>query len=181
MGSAPRMTDDEVVHHMRSGTDLNRVRQAFSSAWGGIDQAGKQRTPLPIIELRRMEFEAVGKIVEAVRSGLGLFPWLAGPIAGMKPALWRWNRIGDTTDRWSYGADKPEPHPQFKEEPLFTAEAAIAAAGPVLVEQCAAFLEERGAGSEDVRVKESFEAAARELRAKFLQGREPLNDANLNA
>lgn len=57
-----RMTDAEVLQHMRDNTDLNKLRQTFSSHSGRIEQAGQQRTPLGPIELRRMEFEAVAAI-----------------------------------------------------------------------------------------------------------------------
>jgi hypothetical protein len=56
------MTDAEVMAELQSGSRLNRARQQFSSASARIEQAGQQRTPLPPIEMRRMEFEAVRKI-----------------------------------------------------------------------------------------------------------------------
>jgi len=60
-----KRTDDEVMDLLRNDTPLNRARREFSSASGRIEQAGLQRTPLSPIDIRRMEFEAVEKIVAA--------------------------------------------------------------------------------------------------------------------
>lgn len=58
------MTDKEVLAEMQADTPLNRARQQFSSAMAQIEQAGQQRQPATILELRAMEFEAVRKIAE---------------------------------------------------------------------------------------------------------------------
>lgn len=59
------LTDKEIVAEMQRDTYLNRARQKFSSACGRIDQAQRQRKPASIIEIRRMEFEAVLDIAAA--------------------------------------------------------------------------------------------------------------------
>lgn len=59
------MTDSEVMAELRGDTPLNRARREFSSACGQIDQAARQRHGLNPVEMRRMEFEAVAKIVAA--------------------------------------------------------------------------------------------------------------------
>ena len=61
------MTDDEVMAELKSDSKINRARREFSSACGRIEQAGQQRTPLGPIHMRRMEFEAVMKIVAIVQ------------------------------------------------------------------------------------------------------------------
>jgi hypothetical protein len=63
-----RRTDAEVMNLLRGDSALNKARAAFSGACGEIDQAGHQRTPLSPIEMRRMEFEAVERIVAAFLS-----------------------------------------------------------------------------------------------------------------
>jgi hypothetical protein len=59
------VTDDEVMAELRSDSKLNRARREFSSASARIEQAGLQRSPASPIDVRRMEFEAVRKIVAA--------------------------------------------------------------------------------------------------------------------
>lgn len=61
-----KMTNDEVMSELHSGSPLNRARQKFSSAAARIEQAGQQRKPPCPIEVKRMEFEAVREIVEAL-------------------------------------------------------------------------------------------------------------------
>lgn len=60
------MTNEEVMAALRSDTPLNRARKAFSGASAALEQEGKQRRPAGPIEIRRMEFEAVQKIAEAL-------------------------------------------------------------------------------------------------------------------
>lgn len=60
------MTDEEVMHHLRADTRLNRIRKLFSGEAARIEQAGMQRTSLTGVEMRKMEFEAVIKIAEAL-------------------------------------------------------------------------------------------------------------------
>lgn len=62
-----RMTDEQVMTHLRSDTPLNRARAAFSSECGRIEQAGQQHEPPGPIEIRRMELEAVERILAAFR------------------------------------------------------------------------------------------------------------------
>jgi hypothetical protein len=57
-----RRTDAEVMALLRSDSPLNKARMVFSSASASIEQAGQQRDPLPPVEMRRLEFEAVEKI-----------------------------------------------------------------------------------------------------------------------
>lgn len=59
------MTDAEVFAALGGDTPLNRARREFSSACGRIEQAGQQRSSINPIELRRMEFEAIEKIIAA--------------------------------------------------------------------------------------------------------------------
>jgi hypothetical protein len=60
-----RLTDQEVIELLTGDSAINHARRQFSSYSGKIDQAGRQRKPLSPIEMRRMEFEAVEKIIEA--------------------------------------------------------------------------------------------------------------------
>ena len=60
-----RLTDQQVIDLMQGSSRLNKARREFSSACGRIDQASRQRRPLSPIDMRRMEFEAVEKIVNA--------------------------------------------------------------------------------------------------------------------
>ncbi len=60
------MTDQEVMEALRSDTALNRARAVFSSECGKIEQAVMQRRPAGPIEIRRMEFEAVKRIIAAL-------------------------------------------------------------------------------------------------------------------
>lgn len=64
-----RWTNQEVLDQMdafKGGkSPLNKARQVFSSACAQIEQAGAQRTPLNPIQMRRMEFAAVLKIIAA--------------------------------------------------------------------------------------------------------------------
>lgn len=60
-----RRTDAEVMKLIREGGNLDKARAQFSFGCARIEQAGQQRTPLGPIELRRMEFEAVEKIIAA--------------------------------------------------------------------------------------------------------------------
>jgi hypothetical protein len=60
-----RMTDAEVLEELQGTSPLNIARREFSSGSAKIEQAGQQRPPLSAIEMRRMEFEAVQKIIAA--------------------------------------------------------------------------------------------------------------------
>src|SRR6185369_14762615 len=59
-----KLTNQEITAMMQADTPLNRARQAFTNAYGAIEQAGQQRVPATIFEIRQMEFEAVEKIAE---------------------------------------------------------------------------------------------------------------------
>lgn len=58
--------DAQTSAALRLDTPLNRARAQFSHACGRIEQAGQQRRPAGIIEIRRMEFEAVAAIAKAL-------------------------------------------------------------------------------------------------------------------
>ena len=60
-----RRTDAQVMAELGTKTPLDRARQVFSSCAAHIEQMGHQRKPLLPIELRRLEFEAVEKILRA--------------------------------------------------------------------------------------------------------------------
>ena len=66
MSKQQRMTDDEVMHHIRNDTLFNKARAQFHYGCGRIDQASAQRRPAGPVEIRRMEFEAVLKILDAL-------------------------------------------------------------------------------------------------------------------
>lgn len=59
------MTDDEVMRELRADTPLNRARKAFSGGAAAIEQAQMQRRKPSPVEVRRMEFEAVRRILSA--------------------------------------------------------------------------------------------------------------------
>jgi hypothetical protein len=48
---------------MREDTPLNKARRVFSFACAAIEQASNQRLPASSIQIKRLEFEAVRKIV----------------------------------------------------------------------------------------------------------------------
>ncbi len=58
-----RMTDEEVMKELRSGSHLNRVREILSGVIGQFEQDALQQPMILPIERRRREFEAVKKIV----------------------------------------------------------------------------------------------------------------------
>jgi hypothetical protein len=62
------MTDEEVMLELRSDSSLNKARREFSSARSCIEQAGQQRKGLNPVDMRRMEFEAVRKIIDAYKA-----------------------------------------------------------------------------------------------------------------
>jgi hypothetical protein len=63
------MTDEWVLAELRSDSRLNAARKEFSAACGRIEQAYAQRKPPSPIEVRRMEFDAVTRIVAAAVVG----------------------------------------------------------------------------------------------------------------
>jgi len=58
-------TDEEVMELLKGSSQLNKARAIFSHEWARLEQAGMQRSPPGPIEVRRMEFEAVEKIIAA--------------------------------------------------------------------------------------------------------------------
>lgn len=64
--SAPRRSDKEVMALlMDNDNPLNKARAQFSFAAARLEQAEQQRSPPTAVERRRMEFEAVEKILAA--------------------------------------------------------------------------------------------------------------------
>jgi len=61
-----RRTDAEVMAELKSDSPLNKARAKFSNWCGRIEQEGMQRKPAGPVEIRRLEFEAV----EAIRDAL---------------------------------------------------------------------------------------------------------------
>lgn len=59
------MTDEDVMEELQSNSSFNRARQEFSNGCTRIEQAQAQRYGLRPIQMRRMEFEAVQKIITA--------------------------------------------------------------------------------------------------------------------
>jgi hypothetical protein len=60
------MTDVEILALLGSGAPIDNARQLFSSWSARLEQAGQQYRPIPAIEMRRMEFEAVKEIARAL-------------------------------------------------------------------------------------------------------------------
>lgn len=60
------MTDKQIVTMLGSNTPIDKARQVFSSQAARIHNAYLQRLPPTPVEVRRMEFEAVQKIAEAL-------------------------------------------------------------------------------------------------------------------
>jgi hypothetical protein len=63
-------TVKEVVDEMNSETTLNNVRRLFAFGSAKIENANAQKTPLNIIEMRKMEFEIAQKIINLVRAAV---------------------------------------------------------------------------------------------------------------
>ena len=70
----PKMTDAEVMSLLRSDSLWNKARAVFSSAAAEIDQAGRQRKAPGPVEVRRMEFEAVRRILLVLGCEFALEP-----------------------------------------------------------------------------------------------------------
>ncbi len=66
-----RRSDAEVMAILNGDGPLSRARKEFSSATGRIEQACGQRRPAGIIEIRRMEIEAVERIAAALGMEIG--------------------------------------------------------------------------------------------------------------
>lgn len=58
-----KRSNDEVMKLMMGKSLFNEARQQFSFAAAALEQADQQRTPMSPIDRRRMEFEAVEKIL----------------------------------------------------------------------------------------------------------------------
>lgn len=61
----PLQTNSDILAELQSDSPLNKARAQFSHGSARIEQAGQQRTALSPIEMRRMEFVATQKILEA--------------------------------------------------------------------------------------------------------------------
>jgi len=57
------MTDEDFWREIGSDSLFNKARREFSSACARIEQVGQQRQTISPITMRRMEFEAVEKIL----------------------------------------------------------------------------------------------------------------------
>ena len=64
-----RRTVKEVMDLLASDAPLNLARRVFSAEAARIEQASARRTGLWPIEMRRMEFEAVEKIIAVYNGG----------------------------------------------------------------------------------------------------------------
>lgn len=53
------MTDEEVVKLLSGNTPFNRARLQFSNWSGRLENAHSQRKPVGIVDMRRMEFQAI--------------------------------------------------------------------------------------------------------------------------
>ncbi len=60
-----KMTDSEILALLEADTPMARARRQSSYGSAKIEQANAQRNPPHIFDLRRMEIEAVQKIIEA--------------------------------------------------------------------------------------------------------------------
>lgn len=60
-----RLSDVGVMQLLQSDLPLNKARKEFSHGSARIEQAQQQRVGLSPVELRRMEFEVVEKIIAA--------------------------------------------------------------------------------------------------------------------
>jgi hypothetical protein len=84
------MTKEAVVAEMTSGSQLAKARTVFSSAYAEIDTAMRQRSPLTIIEIRNMEFDAVMKVAAILgvdlEPGQGAADGPAKPIGSLTPS-----------------------------------------------------------------------------------------------
>lgn len=61
-----RMTDDDIMQHIRSDSPLNQARAAFASEVAYMEQFLAQNNPSPI-EMKRLEFEAITRIMEVIK------------------------------------------------------------------------------------------------------------------
>ena len=61
-----RLTHRELLALQLSDTPLARARAAFSHAYASIEQAGMQRRPPSVFDIRRLEFAAVRQIATAL-------------------------------------------------------------------------------------------------------------------
>lgn len=62
-----RMTDADVIRHIRDDTPLNQIRSKLSGWLGRIEQEGAQRHSPSPIEMRRLEFEALEELREMLK------------------------------------------------------------------------------------------------------------------
>lgn len=60
-----RLTDKEVLALLRSDTAVNRARKVLSGYLGHFEQQALQAHSTSPIDVRREEFEAIAKIIEA--------------------------------------------------------------------------------------------------------------------
>jgi hypothetical protein len=110
-----KLDDHEVMELLRSESPLNKARAKFSHASARIEQAGQQRIGLNPIEWRRMEFEAVGEIADALGVHIPSSEVATAPDIRFIYKNWR----GETRERhvrpigYDYGSNEWHPEPQW--------------------------------------------------------------------
>lgn len=65
------MTNEELLNHLKENTPENKLRAVFSGELGKHEQAAMQRHIPTSVEMRKMEFESVDRILKTAQD-LGL-------------------------------------------------------------------------------------------------------------
>lgn len=113
--SAKKLSNDKLIELLKSEEPINKARAQFSYASARIEQAEQQRTPLSPLDMRRMEFEAVEKIVGAL--GLHMPSEEAHSAPDMRFIYKNWR--GETRERhvrpqgFDYGSNEWHSEPQW--------------------------------------------------------------------
>lgn len=61
-----KLPNEKIIELLKSDKPINKARTEFSSSAAAIEQASMQRKSLNPIEMRRMQFNAVEKITQAL-------------------------------------------------------------------------------------------------------------------
>lgn len=110
-----KLSNEQVIELLRSEKPINKARAQFSSTSASIEQAGQQRVGLNPIDMRRMEFEAVGRITNAL--GLHIPSDEAHTAPAMRFIYKNWE--GEVRERhvrpkgYDYGSNEWHPEPQW--------------------------------------------------------------------
>lgn len=110
-----KLSNEQVIELLRSEKPINKARAQFSSTSASIEQAGQQRVGLNPIDMRRMEFEAVGRITNAL--GLHIPSDEAYTAPAMRFIYKNWE--GEVRERhvrpkgYDYGSNEWHPEPQW--------------------------------------------------------------------